>query len=56
MVTNLGTPTNDTDAADKKYVDYKKCKFKDKYDCRGSKGYGFERIIRVIQSYVTLTL
>ena len=29
MVTNLGTPTNDTDAANKKYVDNKKCKFKD---------------------------
>ena len=28
-VTNLGTPTNDTDAANKKYVDDKKCKFKD---------------------------
>ena len=29
MVTNLGTPMNDTDAANKKYVDDKKCKFKD---------------------------
>ena len=28
-VTNIGTPTNDTDAANKKYVDDKKCKFKD---------------------------
>ena len=28
-VTNLGTPTNNTDAATKKYVDDKKCKFKD---------------------------
>ena len=28
-VTNLGTPTNDTGAATKKYVDDKKCKFKD---------------------------
>ena len=28
-VTGLGTPTNDTDAANKKYVDDKKCKFKD---------------------------
>ena len=28
-VTNLGTPTNDTDAANKKCVDGKKCKFKD---------------------------
>ena len=28
-VTNLGTPTSDTDAANKKYVDDKKCKFKD---------------------------
>ena len=28
-VTNLGMPTNDTDAANKKYVDDKKCKFKD---------------------------
>ena len=26
-VTNLGTPTNNTDAATKKYVDDKKCKF-----------------------------
>ena len=26
-VTNLGTPTNDTDAATKKYVDDKECKF-----------------------------
>ena len=29
MVTNLGTPTNNTDAATKKYVDDKRCKFKD---------------------------
>ena len=29
MITNLGTPTNDTDAANKKYVDDKKCNFKD---------------------------
>ena len=29
MVTNLGTPTNDTDAANKKYVDDKRCTFKD---------------------------
>ena len=29
MVTNLGTPTNDTDAATKKYVDDKRCTFKD---------------------------
>ena len=29
MITNLGTPTNDTDAANKQYVDDKKCKFKD---------------------------
>ena len=28
-VTNLGTPTSDTYAANKKYVDDKKCKFKD---------------------------
>ena len=28
-VTNLGTPTNNTDAATKKYVDDKKCKFSD---------------------------
>ena len=28
-VTNLGTPTNNTDAATKKYVDAKKCKFSD---------------------------
>ena len=28
-MTNLGTPTNNTDAATKKYVDDKKCKFKD---------------------------
>ena len=28
-VTNLGTPTNNADAATKKYVDDKKCKFKD---------------------------
>ena len=28
-VTNLGTPTNNTDATTKKYVDDKKCKFKD---------------------------
>ena len=28
-VTNLGTPTSNTDAANKKYVDDKKCKFKD---------------------------
>ena len=28
-VTNLGTPTNNTDAATKKYVDDKECKFKD---------------------------
>ena len=28
-VTNLGTQTNNTDAATKKYVDDKKCKFKD---------------------------
>ena len=27
MVTNLGTPTNNTDAATKKYVDDKRCKF-----------------------------
>ena len=26
-VTGLGTPTNNTDAATKKYVDDKKCKF-----------------------------
>ena len=29
MVTNLGTPTNDTDAANKKYVDDRGCTFKD---------------------------
>ena len=29
MITNLATPTNDTDAANKKYVDDKKCNFKD---------------------------
>ena len=29
MITNLGTPTDGTDAANKKYVDDKKCKFKD---------------------------
>ena len=29
MVTGLGTPTNGTDAAMKKYVDDKRCKFKD---------------------------
>ena len=28
-VTNLGTQTNNTDAATKKYLDDKKCKFKD---------------------------
>ena len=28
-VTNLGTPSNNTDAATKKYVDDKECKFKD---------------------------
>ena len=28
-VTNIGTPTSDTDAANKKYVDDKKCKFED---------------------------
>ena len=28
-VTNIGTPTNNTDAATKKYVDDKKCKFSD---------------------------
>ena len=29
MVTNLGTPTNNNDAATKKYVDDKRCTFKD---------------------------
>ena len=28
-VTNIGTPTSDTDAANKKYVDDKKCKLED---------------------------
>ena len=29
MITNLGTPTNNNDAATKKYVDDKRCTFKD---------------------------